>query len=146
VPDRIKQAEEKTDQETTMLQPNSLGQKNTIPGERPLMHDQLRDVALRLLWAARDVHVEHQSEKEWSRARFRAKTTLDLVAAGERTGLSTTGYYRHAAAVEWLEATNAIEPDPYLWRIEGGPIYRITARGVEMLAESSPIEPTHPTA
>ena len=48
------------------------------PGERPLMHDQVRDVALRLLWAARDIHVEHQSEKEWPRARFRARTTLDL--------------------------------------------------------------------
>ena len=109
------------------------------------MHDQARGVALRLLWAARDVHLEHQSEKEWPRARFRAKTTLDLVAAGERTGLPTA-YYRHAAAVEWLEAGNAIEPDPYLWRIEGGPIYRITARGVQMLAESSPIEPIHPRA
>ena len=112
------------------------------------MHDQLRDVALRLLWAARDVHVEHQSEKEWPRARFRAKTTLDLVAAGERTGLPTTGYHRHAAAaaVEWLEARNAIEPDPYLRRMEGGPVYRITARGVQMLAEGSPIEPIHPSA
>jgi len=109
------------------------------------MQDQVKDVALRLLWAARDVHVEQRNEKEWPRAKFGAKTTLDLVAAGERTGLPT-GSYRHAAAVEWLEAGNAIEPDPYLRRVEGGPIYRITARGVEMLAEGSPIEPIHPRA
>ena len=102
-------------------------------------------VALGLLGIARDVYLAWQGEK-WFGSRFRAKTTLDLVAAGERTGLSTTGYYRHAAAVEWLEAENAIEPDPYLWRIEGGPIYRITARGVQMLAESSPIGPIHPRA
>ena len=109
------------------------------------MHDQVRDGALRLLRAARDVHVERQSEKEWYRARFMAKTTLDLVAAGERTGLPT-GAHRHASAVEWLEAENAIETDPYFQRMVGDPIYRITARGVEMLAQSSLIDPIHRVA
>jgi hypothetical protein len=38
----------------------------------------------------------------------------------------------------------AIEPDPHLRPIMGGPIYRITARGVQMLDETYPGELGHP--
>jgi hypothetical protein len=50
---------------------------------------------------------------------------LDLVTAGERTGL-LTGFDRHEAAVECLEAAGMIEP-------VGGPIYHVTVQGRRML-------------
>jgi hypothetical protein len=96
------------------------------------MDDPLRADALRLLRVARDIHVEQHGGDEES---FRTGTTLDLVAAGERTGLPT-GYPSHEDAVEWLEDRGAIEPDPIYQQALGGTIYRITARGVELLGES----------
>jgi hypothetical protein len=75
------------------------------------------------------VHVEQHRGDEES---FRVGTTLDLVVAGERTELPV-GYARHEAALKWLESANAIEPDPMYREALGGPIYRITALGLEML-------------
>jgi hypothetical protein len=94
------------------------------------MNNRERDDALRLLRAARDIHVEQHGNDEDS---FRATTTLDLVAAGELTGLPT-GYPSHKAAVRWLESEGATEPDPMYRRTVGGRIYRVTARGLQMLA------------
>ncbi len=103
-----------------------------------------RSVALRLLGAARDVHLARQQGGKYFGSRFRAGTTLDLVAAGERAGLLPTAAYdrrRQADAVEWLRARDAIEVDPYLRRMVGGAIHRITARGLGMLEEGYPGEP-----
>jgi hypothetical protein len=93
--------------------------------------DLVRTDALRLLWAARGVHVEQHGGDEES---FRVGTTLDLVVAGQRTELPT-GYDRHEAVLEWLAAADAIEPDPMHQEAAGGPIYRITERGFEMLRD-----------
>jgi hypothetical protein len=92
--------------------------------------DQARSDGLRLLGAARDIHAERYRGAGGS---FRARTTLDLVAAGERAGLPA-GNDRHNAAVEWLLSDHAIEPEPALRRRGGEPIYRATRRGLEMLA------------
>jgi hypothetical protein len=94
---------------------------------------QVREDALQLLRAARDTYVEQYGGNEKS---FTARTALDLAAAGQRTGLPT-GYDRHERAVEWLESEAAIERDPVYQRIVTGTIYRITARGVEMLRDES---------
>jgi hypothetical protein len=96
------------------------------------MDEQARSDGLQLLRAARDIHVEQHGGDEDS---FQARTTLDLVAAGERIRLPT-GYDRHNDAVEWLESEDAIEPDPMYRRVVGGPIYQVTQRGVEMLDET----------
>ncbi len=93
--------------------------------------DQVWTDGLRLLRAARDIHVEQRYSG--AGRSFRARTTLDLVAAGERTGLPA-GYDRHKAAVEWLLSDHAVEPEPALRRRGGEPIYRVTQRGLEMLA------------
>ena len=84
--------------------------------------DQARDDALRLLRAARGIYIETHGGDESS---FRAGAELDLVTAGERTGLPT-GFDRHEAAVECLEAAGMIEP-------VGGPIYHVTEQGRRML-------------
>lgn len=96
------------------------------------MDDPIRADALRLLRVARDIHVEQHGGDEVS---FRTGTTLDLVAAGELTGLPT-GYPSHQDAIDWLEDRSAIEPDPIYQQALGGPIYRTTARGVALLSES----------
>jgi hypothetical protein len=88
---------------------------------------------LRLLRAARDVHVEQHGGDEES---FRAGTTLVLAAVGERTELPT-GSERHELALEWLVDAGAIEPEPMYQEPVGGPIYHITARGLEMLRDES---------
>ena len=95
------------------------------------MDDHVRDDAMRLLWAARDYHVELHGNDEGS---FGARTTLNLAAAGQRTGLPI-GYPSHEAAVEWLVADGAIEPDPLYQNVVGGPIHRLTAYGLGLLAE-----------
>jgi hypothetical protein len=95
------------------------------------MKYQVRADALRLLRAARDIHVEEHGGDEES---FRARTSLDLVAAGRRTGLPA-GYPSHEDAVEWLEDRGAIEPDP-MFRGGTHTLYRVTARGVELLRET----------
>jgi competence protein ComGC len=92
--------------------------------------DQVWTDGLRLLGAARDIHVERYRGAGKS---FGARTTLDLAAAGERTGLPA-GCDRRKAAVEWLVSDHAIEPEPALRRRGGEPIYRVTRRGFEMLA------------
>jgi hypothetical protein len=107
------------------------GVRKLIRKWRLHMNNRERDDALRLLRAARDIHIARLGGDEDS---FRAGTTLDLSAAGERTGLPI-GYPSHEAAVRWLVSQGAIEPDPMYQNIVGGPIYRITARGVEMLRE-----------
>jgi len=86
---------------------------------------------LRLLRVARDIHVEQYGGHEES---FRTGRTLDLVAAGQRAGLPT-GCPSHEDAVEWLEDRGAIEVAQLTRRVAGGPIYRITRRGVEMLRD-----------
>jgi hypothetical protein len=91
--------------------------------------DRVRTDGLRLLGAARDIHVERYGGAGKS---FRARTALDLAAAGERTGLPA-GCDRHKAAVEWLVSDHAIEPEPALRRRRGEPIYRVTRRGFGML-------------
>jgi hypothetical protein len=96
------------------------------------MDDHVRDDAMRLLWAARDYHVELHGGDEGS---FGAGTTLNLTAAGQRTGLPI-GYPSHEAAVEWLVADGAIEPDPLYQNVVDGPIHRLTTYGLELLAES----------
>ncbi len=95
------------------------------------MEGRVREDALRLLRAARDFHVEQHGGNEES---FRARVTLDLAAAGERTGLPT-GSEHHELALEWLADAGAIEPEPMYQEPVGGPIYRITARGLEMLRD-----------
>ena len=95
------------------------------------MESRMRTAALRLLWAARGVHVEQHGGDEES---FRVGTTLDLVAAGERTGLPT-GSEPHELALEWLADADAIEPAPMYQEPVGGPIYRVTARGLEILRD-----------
>jgi len=95
------------------------------------MDDPIRNDALRLLRAARDYHVEQHGDAENS---FRARTTLDLAAAGQRTGLPI-GYPSYEDAVVWLEDRSAIEPDPLYQFTVGGPIYLITQRGLALLAE-----------
>ncbi len=92
--------------------------------------DQVRTDGLRLLGAARVIHVERHGG---AGKPFGARTMLDLAAAGERAGLPA-GHDRHKAAVEWLLSDHAIEPEPALRRRGGEPIYRVTRRGFEMLA------------
>jgi hypothetical protein len=96
------------------------------------MDDPLRTDALRLLRVARDIYVEEHGGDEES---FRARTSLDLVAAGQHTGLPT-GYPSHEDAIEWLEDRGAIEPDPMFRRGTHTLFYRVTARGMELLGES----------
>jgi hypothetical protein len=91
----------------------------------------VRADALRLLRVARDIYVEEHGGDEES---FRARTSLDLVAAGQHTGLPA-GYPSHEDAVECLEDRGAIEPDPVFQQALGGPIYRITQRRLELLGE-----------
>ncbi len=95
------------------------------------MEGRVREDALRLLRAARDVHVEQHGGNEES---FRSRVTLDLAGAGERADLPT-GSERHELALEWLAAADAIEPEPMYQEPVGGPFYRITTRGLEMLRE-----------
>jgi hypothetical protein len=83
-----------------------------------------RGVALRLLGAARDVHLACQQGVKWFGSTFRAGTTLDLVAAGERAGLLMVAYDRRRYDVEGLRARETIETDPCLRRMVGGAIYR----------------------
>ena len=98
------------------------------------MDDHLRDDAMRLLGAARDYHVElHGKLHGNDEGSFGSGTTLNLAAAGQRTGLPI-GYPSHEAAVEWLVADGAIEPDPLYQNVVGGPIYRLTTYGFELLA------------
>ena len=91
-----------------------------------------RDDAVRLLRTARDYYVELHGGDEES---FGAGTALNLAAAGQRTGLPI-GYPSHEAAVEWLVADGAIEPDPLYQNVVDGPIHRLTTYGLELLAES----------
>jgi hypothetical protein len=88
----------------------------------------VRADALRLLRVARDIYVEEHGGDEES---FRARTSLDLVAAGQHTGLPA-GYPSHEDAIEWLEDRGAIEPDP-MFRGGTHTLYRVTARVMELL-------------
>jgi hypothetical protein len=97
------------------------------------MEGRVREDALRLLRATRDVHVEQHGGNDES---FRAQVTLDLAAAGERTGLPT-GSERHELALEWLADAAAIEPEPMYEDAAGSPIYRVTRSGVDLLRDES---------
>ncbi len=115
-------------------EPASGGPGSPTPSTTPT-DDRVRTDGLRLLGAARDVHLQRQGEKTFG-ARFGARTPLDLVAAGERAGLPA-GNDRHNAAVERLLSDHAIEPEPALRRRGGEPTYRVTRRGLEVLAEEA---------
>ncbi len=110
-------------------EPASGGPGSPTPSPTPA-DDQVWTDGLRLLRAARDVHAERYRGAGKS---FGARTMLDLAAAGERADLPA-GSDRHNAAVRWLLSDHAIEPEPALRRRGGEPTYRVTRRGLEMLA------------